>query len=266
MIGEEGTTIESDPATMTKDFSDFIIVANDILATPGMKDAPVSLLAWTTTPWTLPSNMLGAVNKDLDYAYIYDLAEQEYFVIAKDLVHKYYKNTEDYVLLYILKGSAFIGLKYTPLFDYMYTAEHIDSAYHDKYHQIVHADFVTSSAGTGIAHQAPAFGEDDYNMVVSLRDEKNDILFDAAKAKQWLFNPVDDHGEFTADVQDFQGVNVIESNKAVIAALKEKNLLVKLETIDHSYPHCPRTKTPLIYRAMESWFVKEKQLSADTVA
>ena len=266
VIGEEGTTIESDPATMTKDFSDFLIVSNNLLDHKWMSEAPASLLVWTTTPWTLPSNMLGAVNKNLDYAYIYDTAEQEYFVIAQKLVSKYYKNPEDYVLLYILKGSDFLGLKYKPMFDYIYTAEHIDAVYHDRYHQIVHADFVTADAGTGIAHQAPAFGEDDYNMVANLRDDDNNILFDPSKAKQWLFNPVDDHGEFTSDVPDFEGINVIESNKAVIQVLKEKNLLVKLETIDHSYPHCPRTKTPLIYRAMESRFVKEKSLSGKTVA
>ena len=163
-----------------------------------------------------------------------------------------------------MKGADLVGLDYEPMFDYYYTAQEISPAYHDKVHQIVHAEFVTEESGTGIAHEAPAFGEDDYRLVVGLMDA-DQKLFPAEKARERLFNPVNDHGEFTDDVPDFAGTNVIEANKAVIKVLKEKNLLVKQETINHSYPHCPRTKTPLIYRAMESWFVKEQELTNKTL-
>jgi len=116
---------------------------------------------------------------------------------------------------------------------------------------------VTEDSGTGIAHEAPAFGEDDYHLVMSILPPE--------QAKERLFNPVDDHGEFTDEVPDFAGRNVIETNKDVIKNLKERGLLVKQETINHSYPHCPRTKEPIIYRAMESRFVKEKELTAKTL-
>gem|GEM_PF-1892933 len=108
------------------------------------------------------------------------------------------------------------------MFDYYYKAPDIDPSYHDKVHKILHADFVTEDSGTGIAHEAPAFGEDDYGLVTSLSSENDIIDFPPEKANEWLFNPVDDHGEFTADVSDFVGMNVIESNKEVIKSLKDR--------------------------------------------
>jgi isoleucyl-tRNA synthetase len=201
--------------------------------------------------------MFGAVHQDITYALIFDRSEKEYFVLAESLVSKYYKNSEDCHLLYRLKGKNFIGLNYEPLFDYYYSSEYIKSEYHSQVHEIVHADFVTSESGTGIAHQAPAYGEDDYNLIAT--------RFPREDAKDWLFDPVDQHGDFTDEVPDLAGINVIEANKEVIRLLKESGKIVKVETIDHSYPHCPRTKTPLIYKAIESRFLKEDQLKAQTV-
>jgi len=262
-IWEESSIID-DPDQFQYDFADMLMITEWKYNTD-MEEAPVSMLAWTTTPWTLPSNMFGAVNNDIVYAVVFDKTEKEYYILAKSLLSNYYKNEDDYILTYQIKWSHFVWLDYEPLFDYYYKAPDIDPSYHDKVHKILHADFVTEDSGTGIAHEAPAFGEDDYGLVTSLSSENDIIDFPPEKANEWLFNPVDDHGEFTADVSDFVGMNVIESNKEVIKSLKDRWVLVKQETINHSYPHCPRTKEPIIYRAMESWFVKEKELTAKTL-
>ena len=240
-----------------RNFVDYYFLKNNILGTDGMGDALVYFLAWTTTPWTLPANMFLAVNQALDYVMIYDPTEKEYFVLAEALLGNYYKNAEDYIFVYRMKGKELLELQYEPLFDYYYKSAAIDEEYHHQVHRVMHADFVTADAGTGIAHEAPAFGEDDYNFVSS--------IFPADKAKEWLFSPVDDHGAYTDEVPEWAGVNVFEANDLVIKNLKERGLLAKLETINHSYPHCPRTGEPIIYRAIESWFLKEKQLSKETV-
>lgn len=148
-------------------------------------------------------------------------------------------------------------MTYEPLFSYYYTSPHINPEYHQEVHRVVHASFVTEDAGTGVAHEAPAFGEDDYALVASLLPKD--------RPQDWLFNPVNDHGEYTDEIPDFVGMNVIAANKEVLKNLKERGLVAKLETITHSYPHCPRTGEPLIYRALESWFVKEDELKAKTV-
>ncbi len=252
----EESSIIADVEQFQYDFADFLMIAEEKYH-PDMVDAPISMLAWTTTPWTLPSNMFGAVNNDVVYVVVFDLNEKEYYILAKWLLSKYYKDQNDYILTYQIKWNHFVWLSYEPLFDYYYKAPDIDQKYHSEVHKILHADFVTEDSGTGIAHEAPAFGEDDYNLVMS--------ILPAQEAKERLFNPVNDHGEFTDEVSDFAGRNVIDTNKDVIKHLKERGLLVKQETINHSYPHCPRTKEPIIYRAMESRFVKEKDLTTKSL-
>lgn len=146
---------------------------------------------------------------------------------------------------------------YESLFPYYYDHPEIEQEYKDGVHRVLAADFVTTESGTGIAHEAPAFGEDDYNLVCS--------VFPREKAQDWLFDPIDVYGDFTELVPEREGTNVVEANKPIVQALKESERLFKLETIDHSYPHCPRTKTPLIYKAIESWFLKEDFLKEKTV-
>lgn len=145
---------------------------------------------------------------------------------------------------------------YTPLYEY-YEKTTIAKEYKEKIHHILHADFVTTESGTGIVHEAPAFGADDYDLICT--------VFPKDKAQEWLFDPVNAYGEFTELAADFAGQNVIEANTGIIKDLKQRGLLVKQETINHSYPHCPRTGTPLIYKAIESWFVKEDELKAKTL-
>ncbi len=257
VIGEESANVITDQDQIAHDFADLMIVHYKKYENQDMMDAPFNLFAWTTTPWTLPSNMFGAVNKEVTYAIVFDKENKEYVVMSNQLVEKYFKDAERYMHLFDMTWDHFVGLSYKPFFDYYYMSPNIDNEYHDQVHKILHADFVTGDSGTGIAHEAPAFWEDDYYLVTSIlpKDE----------AKKWLFNPVNDHGEFTQEVSDFAGMNVIEANKSVIEALKKSWVLAKHETIQHSYPHCPRTKTPLIYRAQESWFVKEDELKAKTV-
>ena len=206
--------------------------------------------------------MFLAVNSKLTYVQIYDHEAAEYYILAKNLLAKYYKDPSTYTIIYQMKGSELVGLRYQPLFEYIATAnakakanEHTE--YLEKYFQVLDAEFVTDESGTGIAHEAHAFGEDDYNLVAGFLGRD--------RAHEWLFNPVDDNGEFTDAVTERAGMNVIDANKEIITFLKHRGDLVKQETINHSYPHCRRTGTPLIYRAMESRFVKEDQLKTDTV-
>ncbi|USN54447.1 MAG: class I tRNA ligase family protein [Candidatus Peribacteria bacterium] len=234
-----------------------IYLTQKVIAHTSTDNVPMSFLAWTTTPWTLPANMFLAVNPELWYKILFDPAEKEYFILAENRIDSLYKSASDYLEVYRLKGSELLGIQYQPLFDYYYKSPHILPGYHSQVHRVLAADFVTDDSGTGIAHEAPAFGEDDYNLVASVLPRDT--------PKERLFAPVNDHGEFTAEVPDWAGENVIASNKPIIQRLKEDGRLVKLETINHSYPHCPRTGEPLIYKAIESWFVKEQELTANTV-
>ncbi len=148
-------------------------------------------------------------------------------------------------------------MKYSPLYSYYHDTA-IDDSYKMQVHTILHADFVTTESGTGIVHEAPAFGADDYDLVALHLGRDN--------AQSWLFDPVNEYGEFTNDAPDFAGMNVFDANSEIIKELKSRGLLIKQETYNHSYPHCPRTKTPLIYKAIESRFVKEDDLKVKTVS
>ncbi len=238
-------------------FWDLTMLQKDILWKWATVDAPISLLAWTTTPWTLPSNMFAAVHNDNEYVLVFDIDEKEYFVLATVLLDKFYKSEESYVLVYRLKWSSLVWLSYKPLFSYYHDDATIEQQYKDKVHHVIHWDFITTDSWTGIAHQAPAFGEDDYNLVTT--------IFPREHALDWLFDPINQYGEFTDKVPELNWTNVIEANKEVVKMLKERWVLAKHETINHSYPHCPRTWTPLIYKAIESWFVKETDLKNVTV-
>ncbi len=213
-------------------------------------------LVWTTTPWTLPSNMFLAVGENITYSLIYDKQEQEYYVIWKDLIKKYYKNSDDYFVIHYFYGWLLSWLNYVPIFDYVWKTN-IDKKYKSKFFQVLLWDFVSTEDWTWIVHIAPAFGEDDFNVVTKILPQE--------KSKEWLFLPVDDYWEFTELVSDYKWKVVYEANKDIIKFLKEKNILVKQQTVQHSYPHCWRCDTPLIYKAMEAWFIKEHEIANDSV-
>jgi len=190
-----------------------------------------TLLAWTTTPWTLPANLAVAVNKNLDYAVLEGNGER--LVLTENALERYQKELKEYKKIGSKKGREFIGLSYEPLFDYFKG--------HKNAHRVLHADFVTDEDGTGIAHEAPGFGEEDQ------------ILCEAEGIE--IVAPVDKQGNYTSEIKDFVGLNVFEANSYVIDHLKNQGTLFKQEIYTHSYPHCWRTDNPLIYRAVSGWTI-----------
>ena len=207
----------------------------------GSDDDPLAgalALVWTTTPWTLPSNLAAAVHPDLDYVLVEptegDFAGQK-LVLAEAAVARYARELgEEPPVLARLTGTDLLGRRYTPPFSYFEGA--------DNAHQVLAADYVSAEDGTGLVHIAPAFGEDDK------------VVTDAAGITPVV--PVDAKGEFTAEVPDFAGMHVFEANTPITRALREAGLLVRHETYEHPYPHCWRCDNPLIYRAVSSWFVE----------
>ncbi|MDO5728703.1 MAG: isoleucine--tRNA ligase [Actinomycetaceae bacterium] len=212
-------------------------------------------LVWTTTPWTLPSNLAIAVGPDVDYVTVAveegDLAGEK-VIIAKDLLSAYARELgEDPTIVETVKGSDLVGRSYAPIFDY-FSRE--DAAPGPKAWHIIPGDFVTTEDGTGLVHIAPAFGEDDMNICVD------------AGIKAVV--PVDDGGRFTAEVHDYEGMQVFEANKPITVDLRdgsgplarrpenERAKLVRQASYVHSYPHCWRCRQPLIYKAVSSWFVQ----------
>jgi isoleucyl-tRNA synthetase len=210
----------------------------------GQKD--VSFLAWTTTPWTLPSNLALAVGKDIDYVYAKEKSSGHTYIAAKVLLGSIFKNPEqDVEILKEVKGTALLGMKYEPLFNYFQKFKQpVDGK--EAAFKVIWAEHVTTDAGTGIVHMAPAFGEEDY--------------YACLREKLPIANPVDDDGMFTSEVPEYQGRRVKEADKDIIAEIKKNGRLFKHETITHSYPFCWRSDTPLIYRAVSSWFVSVEKI------
>ncbi len=208
-------------------------------------------LIWTTTPWTLPSNLAIAVGPEIDYVKVKDVSG-ELYILAESRLSVYYKKPEEYEVLERMKGRDLAGLKYEPLFSY-FKDSNASKGQNDKdAFKVILADFVTTEDGTGIVHMAPAFGEDDFNAC-----KKENIAF---------FMPVDDDGNFTDEVPDLKGKHVFDSNDEIIKRLKDEKKLVLLNTYEHQYPHCWRCDTPLIYKAISAWFVSIEPIKADMIA
>jgi isoleucyl-tRNA synthetase len=191
------------------------------------------ILAWTTTPWTLPSNLGLALGPEIEYVNVRD--GEDHYILSASRLHAYYKSEDEYEEVWRKPGAELAGLQYRPLFPYF--AE-LSSKGGFRTHA---ADYVTTEDGTGIVHIAPGFGEDDYEV---LKDSGLPIPV-----------PIDAECRFTSEVGDFAGLFVKDADKPIIASLKEKGLLVKRESFTHAYPFCYRTHKPLIYRAVTSWFV-----------
>ncbi|MFA1445274.1 isoleucine--tRNA ligase [Corynebacterium diphtheriae] len=198
-------------------------------------------LAWTTTPWTLPSNLALAVNPQVNYVEVKvgdqgaEAIRGQRVLLAEALVGAYAKELgEDHEVLAVRPGSELVGLTYQPIFSYF--------ADHENAFQILAAEYVTTEDGTGIVHQAPAFGEDDMN---TCKEYGIEVVI-----------PVDMDGKFTSLVPEYQGQLVFDANKSIIADLKAAGRVVRHQTIEHSYPHSWRSGEPLIYMALPSWFVE----------
>ena len=205
-------------------------------------------LAWTTTPWTLPSNLALCVGPDIDYVKVEDLESHDFYYLAKALIGKYYKDEKGYRIVREVKGSELKGMTYEPLFPYFADLK-AQGAF-----VVVCGDHVTTEDGCGIVHTAPGFGEEDYQVLKGTGIP--------------TVCPIDEECKFTSEVPDWEGVFVKDADKPIIQWLKDHGKLVKRENYLHSYPFCWRTGAPLIYRAMSCWFVdvpkiKEKMLAAN---
>lgn len=204
------------------------------------------ILAWTTTPWTLPSNTGLAVGDDIDYLKIED--NGKFYILGEPLLAKYYKDPEQIKVIAKYKGKNLAGLKYEPLFPYFKDIDPVNAF------KIVVGHHVTTESGTGIVHIAPGFGEDDAEI--------------GKKYNLPALCPIDAEGKFTSDVSDYVGIQVKAADKLIIKRLKDEGKLIKHETYQHSYPHCWRCDEPLIYKAVSSWFVnidkiKQKMIDAN---
>ena len=196
-----------------------------------LEDEDEYLLAWTTTPWTLPANMVLAVNQDVDYSLV--AYGDKKFYVASDRVEKVMTDEKhqplEYSIVKTIKGSELVSKRFEPLFENRGPAAH----------KILHADFVTTEDGTGIVHIAPAYGEDDYELC-----RKNDVP---------VLSLVDGDGNYTEG--RWLGRNIWEVNKEIAKTLLEEGRALKIEYIRHEYPHCHRCGTKLMYRAHPSWFM-----------
>ena len=222
------------------------------------------VLAWTTTPWTLPSNVALAVDPEARYVIIEVQAGAgggaagpainegavagEHYVIHADLVASYWPDDEGIARVGQIKGSELAGRGYQPLFPFFAGRKEAE----ENAFRILPADFVTAESGTGIVHMAPAFGEDDFRLGQEFGLEPSD--------------PVDEEGKFTEAVPPYRGQMVKDADKQIIADLKEQAKLLRHETYEHSYPFCYRSDTPLIYKTINAWYVRVEDFKDDLVA
>ena len=191
------------------------------------------VLAWTTTPWTLPANLALAVGPNIEYA-VMQHPDGRRYVLAESRLDAYEREIGEATRVGTLLGSDLVGRRYTPLFDFFADAPNA--------FQVLGADFVSTEDGTGVVHMAPGFGEDDQ------------IACNAAGIPTLC--PMDEHGRYTAEVAPWVGEHVFGANPLVIRELKARGIVLRHESYDHSYPHCWRCAQPLVYRAISSWFVE----------
>lgn len=194
------------------------------------------LLIWTTTPWTLPSNLAIAVGKDIDYVKVKPADEENLYIVAEALVEKVFKNAN---VVQKMKGSDLIGLTYHPIYahtDYKSLGNALSKCF-----KVISSDHVTTDSGTGLVHMAPAFGVDD---------------FEACKREGIPhLDPIDEEGKFTALVPELLGQNFKDADKLILKTLKDEHKIFDRSVIVHSYPFCWRSNTPLMYKAVPVWFV-----------
>ena len=220
---DDATRPRQDPA---------VTVAFDLLNEEGTVES-IQILAWTTTPWTLPSNLALAVAPDKEYALVETLKGN--YILGEETIAAFEEVFGDFKIIETFKGQKIVNRRYQPIFPYFQDLD-------DKAFRIIEGDFIEMDEGTGVVHIAPGFGEDDQRIA-----DNNGIP---------TVVPVDDEGAFTDEVTDWFGVNVFDANPLIIKNLKKSGRVIRHDTYEHNYPHCWRTDTPIIYRAVPSWYVK----------
>jgi isoleucyl-tRNA synthetase len=232
-LSKAEVTMDAGAYVEVTDPSVYVKFKIDLASTKGHKkdDTPTYILAWTTTPWTLPANTALAINPEIDYVEV--AYEGKHYILAKALAEKVFTNEKhqplEYQIIGPIKGSELLGQSYEPLFENQ----------GEGAHKIWSADYVTTDAGTGIVHLAPAYGEEDF----ILAQEKGIPVI----------HVLDEYGTYIAG--DWKGLDVWENNKALAKELKERGIVWKIDYIRHEYPHNPRTGHRLMYRAHPSWFM-----------
>ena len=211
-----------------------------------LRDENAWLLAWTTTPWTLISNLALCVGPEIEYVKIRDRESGESYYLAKSRLPALYKKgagrkegaADSYEIVAEMPGKSLAGREYEPLFTYY--------AQHRNAFTVLADSYVSDADGTGIVHQAPAFGEDDFRIC---RAHNIDLV-----------DPTDDEGRFKAEIAEHQGLFVKDADKDIIRRLKDLGALVRQDVIEHSYPFCERTDTPLVYKAVATWYVAVEKI------
>ncbi|KAM4651186.1 isoleucine--tRNA ligase, cytoplasmic [Discoglossus pictus] len=216
-----------------------------IVTFPLLEDPSVSLVAWTTTPWTLPSNLALCVNPDLIYIKLRDKSNGNIYILMEARLSALYKTESEYEILERFPGVNLKGKKYKPIFEYFQMASERGAF------TIVTDNYVKSEEGTGVVHQAPYFGADDYRVCMDFNIIQKDSV---------PVCPVDASGCFTQEVTDFAGQYVKDADKNIMKSLKDQGRLVHSSTYKHNYPFCWRSETPLIYKAVPSWFVRVEHM------
>ena len=212
-----------------------------VVTFPIKGEVGTSLLAWTTTPWTLPSNLAVVVHPDLDYVKIKNGKTGHLYVLAKARVDAYFK--EDFEVIETFKGQKLVGLRYEPLFPHFADQQAF---------RVLSDDFVGADDGTGLVHAAPAFGEQDF--------------FVCSREKIEPVCPVDQNGKFTKEIPEFEGLFVKDADKQIIKGLKESGRIFHHGQIRHRYPFCWRSDSPLIYKAVRTWFVSVEKIKENLIA
>ena len=209
----------------------------------GLAGSTVYLLIWTTTPWTLPENLMICAGADIDYVAVRDLTDEArpVYIMAKARLSTIFKKEEQYEVVAEFKGSALKGVSYEPIFPY-FADKKVEGAF-----RVLNDDYVTTDDGTGLVHIAPAYGEDDFRVC-------------RAAGMNAFADPLDDACAFTDALPEYAGRFCKDCDKDIIKRLKAEGKLVHQATIVHSYPFCDRTDTPLIYRAIDAWYVRVEDL------
>lgn len=220
-------------------------------ATKAAGGAELNFVAWTTTPWTLPSNIALCASPDFQYIIVRDTVTDKHYIMLESGLNVLFKDPKKkdkdkfQVLPLKIKGTDLAGWRYKPMFPYF------EDSFKDSGFRIINDTYVKADEGVGIVHQAPSFGEDDF--AISWREK----VFTAEKAAP---NPLNAAGEFTNEVPDFEGQHVKAADKNIIKHIEGLGRMVRKSQITHRYPFCPRSKTPLIQRAVPSWFIKVENI------